>query len=86
MLMTLQAPHREKLEIGRLRISPICCFLPYSVVSGEENQREHMVKHQREKKFIRSLISDLSADTSRLGTIINLRNERAVMLDSFRYL
>jgi hypothetical protein len=42
-----------------------------------------MIEHQREKKFIRSLISDLSADTNRLGTIINLRNERAVMLDSF---
>jgi hypothetical protein len=48
-----------------------------------ENQREHMIEHQREKKFIRSLISDLSADTNRLGIIIDLRNQRSVMLDSF---
>ncbi|MBK8141363.1 MAG: hypothetical protein IPK57_10290 [Chitinophagaceae bacterium] len=45
-----------------------------------------MIEHQREKKFIRSLISDLSADTNRLGTIIKLRNETAVMLDSFMVL
>ena len=63
-------------EFLMLFLAVFCGFLA-------ENQREHMVEHQREKKFIRSLISDLSADTSRLGTIINLRNERAVMLDSF---
>lgn len=48
-----------------------------------ENKREHIVEHQREKKFIRSLLSDLSADTARLGTIIELRNKRVAMLDSF---
>ncbi len=48
-----------------------------------ENFREHQVEHQREKKFIQSLISDLKADTSRLGVIIHLRNQRAQMLDSF---
>jgi hypothetical protein len=51
-----------------------------------ENKREHIVEHQREKKFIRSLISDLSADTSRLGIILNRRNDRALMLDSFMVL
>ena len=48
-----------------------------------ENQREHMIEHQRENKFIRTLVSDLEADISRLTTIIQLRNERALMLDSF---
>lgn len=48
-----------------------------------ENQREHMVEHQREKKYIQALASDLEADTSRLKTIIQLRNERAQLLDSF---
>ena len=51
-----------------------------------ENKREHMVEHQREKKFIRSLISNLWADINRLGTIIHLRNERAIMPDSFMLL
>jgi hypothetical protein len=66
-------------EFLMLFLAVFCGFLA-------ENQREHMIEHQREKKFILSLISDLSADTTRLGTIINLRNERAVMLDSFMVL
>ena len=51
-----------------------------------ENQREHMVEHQRETKFIRSLSSDLEADTTRLGSIIRMRDQRAYMLDSFMLL
>lgn len=63
-------------EFLMLFLAVFCGFLA-------ENQREHMIEHQREKKFIRSLISDLSADTTRLGIIIDLRNKRSVMLDSF---
>jgi hypothetical protein len=48
-----------------------------------ENVREHIAEHEWEKKYIQSLSSDLSADISRLQTIITLRNERALMLDSF---
>jgi hypothetical protein len=48
-----------------------------------ENQREHYIEHQREKKFIKSLVSDLEADTTRLDNIILRRNLRADMLDSF---
>ena len=66
-------------EFIMLFLAVFCGFLA-------ENQREHMIEHQREKKFIRSLISDLSSDTNRLGTIINHRIERAVMLDSFMVL
>jgi hypothetical protein len=66
-------------EFLMLFLAVFCGFLA-------ENQREHMIEHQREKKFIRSLISDLSVDTNRLSTIIKLRNERAVMLDSFMVL
>jgi len=63
-------------EFLMLFLAVFCGFLA-------ENQREHMIENQREKKFIRSLISDLSADTNRLGIIIDLRNQRSVMLDSF---
>jgi hypothetical protein len=66
-------------EFLMLFLAVFCGFLA-------ENQREHMVENQREKKFIRSLISDLSSDTSRLGVIVKLRNERAVMFDSFMVL
>lgn len=48
-----------------------------------EYKLEHTIEHQREKKYIQSLHSDLEADISRLKVIIQLRNERALMLDSF---
>ncbi|HEX6847824.1 MAG TPA: hypothetical protein VF144_12645 [Chitinophagaceae bacterium] len=51
-----------------------------------ENQREHMIENQREKKFVRALVSDLDADISRLSDIVRLRNERALLLDSFMVL
>ena len=48
-----------------------------------ENQREHMVEHRREKKFIQSLASDLAADTLRLNYGLQQRLSRTKMLDSF---
>jgi hypothetical protein len=63
-------------EFLMLFLAVFCGFLA-------ENQREHMVEHQREKKFIRSLSSDLEADISRLKEIIQQRNERDLRLDSF---
>jgi len=63
-------------EFLMLFLAVFCGFLA-------ENQREHMIEHQREKKFIRSLFSDLEADISRLGDIVELRNERVHLLDSF---
>ena len=58
-------------------------FLAVTLGFFVENQREHMVEHQREKKFIKSLVSDLEADTARLSDILQQRQHRAVMLDSF---
>ena len=43
-----------------------------------ENQREHFIEHQREKKFIRSLIRDLKADTARLQTYIFFRVQKRI--------
>jgi hypothetical protein len=63
-------------EFLMLFLAVFCGFLA-------ENQREHMVEHQREKKYIQSLHSDLEADISRLTDIVQLRNDRALMLDSF---
>jgi len=63
-------------EFLMLFLAVFCGFLA-------ENQREHMIEHQREKKFVRTLASDLEADINRLTAIVQLRNERALMLDSF---
>ena len=63
-------------ELLLLFLAVFCGFLA-------EYQLEHTIEHQREKKFVQSLVSDLNADISRLTTIVTLRNERALMLDSF---
>jgi hypothetical protein len=63
-------------EFLMLFLAVFCGFLA-------EYQLEHTIENQREKKFIQSLVSDLNADISRLTTIVKLRNERALMLDSF---
>ena len=47
-----------------------------------ENQREHFIEHKREKQFIRSLINDVEADTTRLNVIISNRLVRERRLDS----
>lgn len=66
-------------EFLMLFLAVFCGFLA-------ENQREHYVEHQREIKYIRSLVSDLNADITRLTSIVELRNERALLLDSFSVL
>jgi hypothetical protein len=63
-------------EFLMLFLAVFCGFLA-------ENQREHMVENQREKKFVKSLVSDLEADTGRLSFIVQERNRRAPGLDSF---
>ena len=63
-------------EFLMLFLAVFCGFLA-------EYQLEHTIEHQREKKYIQALASDLGADITRLQTIIQLRNERALLLDSF---
>lgn len=76
------SPHHKKKwtdyfwEFLMLFLAVFCGFLA-------ENQREHMVEHQREKKFIRSLVSDLEVEAARLNNILLQRDRRESMLDSF---
>ena len=63
-------------EFLMLFLAVFCGFLA-------EYQLEHTIEHQREKKYIQSLHSDLQSDISRLTDIVQLRNDRALMLDSF---
>ena len=64
--------HRKKWthylwEFLMLFLAVFCGFLA-------ENQREHMVEHQREKKYVRQLLSDLRADSAffvRLSTALD---------------
>jgi hypothetical protein len=61
-------------------------FLAVTAGFFVENQREHFIEHRREKQYIRSLISDVSADTVRLNEIIYARTLRDHRLDSMNKL
>ena len=79
------APHHKKnwksyfWEFLMLFLAVFCGFLA-------EYQLEHKIERDREKQYIQSLHSDLDADINRLTAIVQLRNERALMLDSFSVL
>ena len=79
------APHHKKnwksyfWEFLMLFLAVFCGFLA-------EYQLEHKIERDREKQYIKSLHSDLNADINRLTAIVQLRNERARMLDSFSML
>ena len=62
-------------EFLMLFLAVFCGFLA-------ENQREHMVEHQREKQYMESLLSDLAADTTVLGNGIPLKLKRINAIDS----
>ena len=49
------------------------------------NQREHMVEHNREKQYIKSLLQDLKQDTNALLRNIRSREERKICADSLIY-
>ena len=61
-------------------------FLAVTLGFFVENQREHLVEHQREKQFVQSLFNDIKADTVNLERIINSRNKKEYALDSLSYL
>ena len=57
-------------------------FLAVTLGFLVENQREHYVEHQRERKYIRSLIADIKNDTAELNRNIFLRETKAKQGDS----
>jgi len=57
-------------------------FLAVTLGFFVENQREHFIENQREKKYIRTLIEDLKSDTVQLVTSIEARWEKEQMVDS----
>ena len=47
-----------------------------------ENQREHMIENQREKQYMRSMLSDLSADTATIHAAIPRKEGRVNAVDT----
>ncbi len=65
-------------EFLMLFLAVFCGFLA-------ENQREHLVDHQREKQYIRSLLQDLKQDTVAYADNIKSRERRKICADSLIY-
>lgn len=61
-------------------------FLAVTLGFFVENQREHLVEHQREQQFVQSLFNDVKADTANLDRIITARTRKEHALDSLSYL
>lgn len=57
-------------------------FLAVTLGFFVENQREHYIEHQRERKYIRSLIADIKSDTVELNRNISLREIKAKQADT----
>jgi hypothetical protein len=62
-------------EFLMLFLAVFCGFLA-------ENKREHLVEHQREKKFMISLVEDLQTDTTELKKAIGKTDSTAQYADS----
>ena len=59
-------------------------FLAVTLGFFVENQREHYIEHQREKKYAQLLYSDLKTDTARLNSTRNIKLLKAGKLDSLK--
>src|SRR6266540_1738543 len=67
-------PHHvtHKKKWGEYLLEFLMLFLAVFLGFIAENQREHIVEHQREKKFARRLLSDLRHDSLFFETRIQL--------------
>ena len=57
-------------------------FLAVTLGFFVENQREHFVEHQREKKFMKSMLHDLSRDTTAMTSHAQFQSRAVVYADS----
>lgn len=62
-------------EFLMLFLAVFCGFLA-------ENKREHMIEHQREKKYIQSLVTDLKGDTTEIQSVIEFNIARFHGMDT----
>ena len=60
-------------------------FLAVTLGFLVENQREHYIEHQREKKFAALLYQDLKKDTAFISRIIDVKEWRNGKIDSLFY-
>ena len=78
--------HTERKKWTHYLWEFLMLFLAVTLGFFVENQREHLVEHQREKQFVQSLYNDIKADTANLERIISSRTKKEYALDSLSFL
>ena len=66
-------------EFLMLFLAVFCGFLA-------EYQLEHKIEKDRERQYVKALLSDLKSDTAQLRNLINFRLEKMKTLDTIMYL
>lgn len=80
--MEVHHSHGSKKKITEYLLECLMIFVAVSMGFIAENIREHYIEHEREKKFIRSLVSDLQTDITALKRANKNRDMRFPVLDS----
>ena len=81
-------PHHvtHKKKWGEYLLEFFMLFLAVFLGFLAENQREHMIENEREKKFAQALYGDLKIDTAILNASIKERTFVIPNIDTFRML
>src|SRR4249919_323086 len=74
--------HTERKKWTHYFFEFLMLFLAVFAGFLAENWREHIVERKREKEYIRSMIEDLSRDTTELSLNNSIRKEAVIMYDS----
>jgi len=80
--MEVHHSHGSKKKFIEYILESLMIFIAVSMGFIAENIREHYIEQEREKKFIRSLVSDLQTDIVSLKKSIANRELRFGILDS----
>ena len=75
--------HTERKKFTHYLWEFLMLFLAVFAGFLAENQREHIVEHQRAEQFARSLLADLKADTAALKIAIGYGDKKVKAIDSF---
>jgi hypothetical protein len=74
--------HTERKGLKHYLFEFLMLFLAVFCGFLAENQREHMLEHQREKQYMITMLEDLRSDTALLNTALNYWKQRNLSVDS----
>ena len=83
--------HTVPIAIGRKKVTHylwefLMLFLAVFCGFLAENQREHMIERDRERRFIQTFIEDLKTDTADISRVLLFRKQKMERMDSLMLL